>query len=70
LRGEFTKDIEKWIGASKSTIDKIWKLHVETGDCSAISYRGRESCITLEIKEKIGNTIRTNPDITLTELIE
>jgi transposase len=70
LRGEFTKDIEKWIGVSKSTIDKVWKLHVETGDCSAIPYQGRKSCITLEIKKKIENTIRANPDITLAELIE
>jgi transposase len=36
FRGEFIKDIEKWIGVSKSTIGK---LHVETRDCSAISYR-------------------------------
>jgi transposase len=70
LRGEFTKDIEKWIGVSKSTIDKVWKLHAETEDCSTIPYRGRKSCITLEIKEKIENTIRANPDITLAELIE
>jgi transposase len=70
FHGEFTKDIEKWIGVSKSTIDKVWKLHVETRDYSAIPYRGRKSCITLKIKEKIENTIRTNPDITLAELIE
>jgi hypothetical protein len=31
LCGEFTKDIEKLIGVSKSTIDKVWKLYVETG---------------------------------------
>jgi transposase len=31
---------------------------------------GRKSCITLEINEKIENTIHANPDITLTELIE
>jgi transposase len=67
LRGEFTKDIEKWIGVSKSTIDKVWKLRVETGDCSVIPYRGRKSCITPEIKEKTENTIRANPNMSVTQ---
>jgi transposase len=70
LRCESTKDIEKWVGVSKSTIDKVWKLHVKTGDCSATPYRGRKSCITPELKEKIENTIRANSDITLSELVE
>jgi transposase len=62
--------IEKWIGVSKSTVDKVWKLHVKTGDCSATPYRGRKPRITPELREKIENTIRANSDITLTELIE
>jgi transposase len=62
---------------SKNELESAKIQSIRLGSCTLrqgivrqYSYRGRKSCITLEIKKKIKNTIRTNPYITLAELIE
>ena len=69
-RGEKEEDIAKWLVISKGTVGTIWRLFRKTGSYLPTAYTGRPSVITQEKTEEIQAAIRTEPDITLCELIE
>jgi transposase len=69
-RNEKREIISLWLGISISTIDKVWKRFKETGSFLPTPYTGRKSNIGTETDERIRNTIKEIPDITLVELIE
>ena len=69
-RGEKEEDIAKWLDISKGSVGTIWRLFRKTSSFLPIAYTGRPSVITQEKAEEIQVTVRNNPDITLTELIE
>ena len=69
-RNEKRETIALWLGVSKSTVDKVWKRFKDTGSFSPTPYTGRKSAISTETDEKIRETIKANPSITLEELID
>ena len=69
-RGEKEEDIAKWLNISKGSVGTIWRLFRKTGSYLPTAYTGRPSVITQEKTEEIQAAIRTEPDITLCELIE
>jgi transposase len=69
-RNEKRKTIALWFGIDMSTIDRIWRRFKKTGSFSAIPYTGRRSNIDAATDDKIRETIKKYPDITLEELIE
>ena len=69
-RGEKEEDIAKWLVISKGSVGTIWRLFRKTGSYLPTAYTGRPSVITQEKTEEIQAAIRTEPDITLCELIE
>jgi transposase len=69
-RGESEKNIMKWVkNTSRSSIVKIWKLYRTTGTYQPKPYKGNNRKITPQTEEKIRQTIKEKPDITLQELI-
>jgi transposase len=69
-RGESEKNIMKWVkNTSRSSIGKIWKLYRTTGSYQPKPYKGNNRKITPQTEEKIRQTIKEKPDITLQELI-
>jgi len=70
-RGESEKNIMKWVkNTSRSSIGKIWKLCRTTGSYKPKPYKGNNRKITPQTEEKIRQTIKEKPDITLQELID
>ena len=69
-RGESREDIAKWLGVSKSAIDRIWRRYKEEGTYLPIPYTGRKSSTSEETDEKIRAAVRDSPDKTLDELID
>ncbi|MDR2204518.1 MAG: hypothetical protein LBE76_09570 [Nitrososphaerota archaeon] len=70
-RDESEKTIMKWVkNTSRSSIGKIWKLYRTTGSYQPKPYKGNNRKITPQTEEKIRQTIKEKPDITLQELID
>ena len=69
-RKEKRETIAFWMNVSVSTIDKVWRRFKETGSFEATPYTGRKSSIDAKTDEKIRESIKRNPDITLEELID
>jgi len=69
-RGEKEEDIAKWLDISKGSVGTIWRLFRKTGSFLPTAYTGRPSIITQEKTDEIQATVKKNPDITLSELIE
>ena len=69
-RKEKEEDIAKWLDISKGSVGTIWRLFRKTGSFLPTAYTGRPSAIPQEKVDEIQATVRNNPDITLSELIE
>jgi transposase len=69
-RNEKRETIALWFGIDISTVDRIYRRFKKTGSFSAIPYTGRKSTISAETDDKIIETIKKYPDMTLEELIE
>jgi transposase len=69
-RGEKEEDIAKWLRVSKGSVGTIWRLFRQTGSFLPTAYTGRISVMTSEKIGEICDTVKENPDITLSELIE
>jgi transposase len=69
-RGEKEKSIAQWLGVSKSSVQKIWKLHRETGNILPIPYPGRTSRLSEEQFKEIDAFVEKYPDKTLEEITE
>ncbi len=69
-RKERTKNITKWTGVPKRTIDNIWRLYRETSDIKTKSRPGRPSRLSNADFDAIKAQIKKEPDITLEEIIE
>ena len=62
--------IARWLNVSISAIDKIWKRYKETDSFLPKPYTGRQSSTSKETDDKIRETIKNKPDMTLEELID
>lgn len=69
-RKENRGDIARWFNVSISAIDRIWKRYKETGSFLPKPYTGRQSSTSKETDDKIRETIKNKPDMTLEELID
>lgn len=69
-RKEKEEDIAKWYNISRSSIQKIYRLHKETGSILPTPYPGAKPRITDEQLKKLDEFVEKNPDKTLDEIIE
>jgi transposase len=69
-RGEKEIDIAIWLNISKASVGTIWRRFRKTGTFLATAYTGRPSVITQEKVEMIRMAVNSEPDITLSELIQ
>ena len=69
-RGEKEEAIARWLKISKGSVGTIWRLYRRKGSYLPTAYKGRPSIVTKERIAEIKAEIKSNPDITLNEMIE
>ena len=69
-RGEKEKNIAEWFKVSKSTVQKVWRLHRETGNILPTPHPGKAPRMSKEQHEKLDAFVEKYPDKTLDEIIE
>ena len=69
-RGEKEGDIAIWLKISVRSVRRIWRLYKETESVQPKARLGRKSSIDATTITKIQNTVKSQPDITLEELID
>jgi len=69
-RGEKESDIARWLDISKSAVASIWGLFRRTNSIAPKPYLGRKPVFTDDMKEKVVQRIKEQPDMTLEELID
>jgi len=69
-RGEKEEIIAQWFSISKSSVQKFWRLHRETGSILPTPYPGKEPRMNKDELEKLDAFVDKYPDKTLDEIIE
>ena len=69
-RGEKEEDIAMWLGISVRSVSRIWKLYQETESIQPKKRLSRKSSLNEAKIEQIRQAVKSQPDITLDELIE
>jgi transposase len=69
-RNEKGKDIAKWLKISESSVIVIWRLFRDTNSVEPKPYNGRKPSFTNEMKDKVCQIIKEQPDMTLEEIID
>ena len=69
-RNEKEEDISKWLEISVRSVNRIWKLYIETESVQPKKHPGRKSSVDDAQIEQIRNAVKQQPDLTLDELID
>lgn len=69
-RKEKDSDIAKWLNISESSVTVIWRLFKTTNNIEPKRYPGAKSIFTDEMKMRVKQLIKEEPDMTLEEIID
>jgi transposase len=69
-RNEKESDIAKWLNISESSVTVIWRLFRKSNSIEPKPYPGAKPVFTDEMKMKVKQLIKENPDMTLEEIID